>query len=83
MDIEMIKCSVCGELMPLCRLTKFGYNFCTKCSNVGSKRGIPVQKGSGDHTWTETIIVEEKEFYKFNNQNPPKQFLEDDDCEEI
>ena len=66
--MKMIPCSCCGEDMPLLRLTKFGYDFCVKCSEkfnmVGKKRGLPVQMGSGDHTWTETVIMEENDYLK-------------------
>ena len=82
METPMIECPKCGELMPLLRRAKFGYDFCVKCSNVGVKRGIPVQMGSGDHTWTETIIMEENDFYKYTNQNNPNNTSSGIDIEE-
>tara|TARA_R110001632_G_scaffold20419_3_gene61119 strand:- start:243 stop:527 length:285 start_codon:yes stop_codon:yes gene_type:complete len=51
--------------MPELRLTQYGYNFCVKCSTVGTKRGVPIMKGSGDHTWTETVIMEEDQYEQF------------------
>ena len=48
--------------MPKLRLTEYGYDFCVDCSTVGAKKGIPVVKGTGDHTWNEIEIVEENEF---------------------
>ena len=63
--MKMIKCIKCGADMPELRLTKFGYNFCVNCSTVGAKRGIPVTRGSGDHTYTETIIMEEDQYQEF------------------
>jgi len=65
LKMEMIPCTQCGASMPKLRLTKFGYNFCVNCSTVGTKRGIPVMRGSGDHTWTETIIMEEDQYQEF------------------
>ena len=66
--MKTIPCSHCQEPMPLLRLTKFGYDFCVKCSEtynlVGKKRGLPVQMGEGDHTWTETVIMEENDYLK-------------------
>ena len=62
MNLKMIKCVRCNEDMPELRLTKFGYNFCVNCSTVGAKKGIPVVKGTGDHTWNEIEIVEENEY---------------------
>ncbi len=63
--MEMISCTRCGSPMPELRLTKYGYDFCVDCSTVGTKRGIPVTKGSGDHTWTETVIMEEDQYEQF------------------
>ena len=54
----MIPCTRCKQDMPELRLTQYGYDFCVNCSTVGTKRGIPVMKGSGDHTWTETVIMD-------------------------
>ena len=63
--MKMIPCSQCGSPMPELRLTKYGYDFCVNCSTVGAKRGIPVMRGSGDHTWTETIIMEEDQYQEY------------------
>lgn len=70
--MEMIPCSKCGNDMPELRKTKFGYDFCTHCSDkygmIGKKRAITVQMGEGDHTWNETIIMSEKDFLEYENQ---------------
>ena len=63
--VKMIPCTRCKQDMPELRLTQYGYNFCVNCSTVGTKRGIPVMKGSGDHTWTETVIMEEDQYKQF------------------
>lgn len=63
--MKMISCSQCGSSMPELRLTQYGYDFCVNCSTVGTKRGIPVMRGSGDHTWTETIIMEEDQYEEY------------------
>ena len=55
--MKMIPCIKCGEDMPELRLTQYGYKVCVNCSTVSTKRGIPITKGSGDHTWTETVIM--------------------------
>ncbi len=75
--MKMIPCEKCGSPMPELRLTQFGYNFCVSCSEkynlVGAKRGISVQKGEGDHTWTETVIMDEEEYkYHINPNNDPE-----------
>jgi len=58
----MIKCPKCGQDMPELRLTQYGYNFCVNCSTVGAKKGVPVVRGTGDHTWNEIEIVEEQDY---------------------
>lgn len=85
--MKMIPCVKCGNDMPELRKTQYGYNFCVNCSTVGTKRGLPVQMGSGDHTWTETIIMEEEDYMKYTEQEEliaktsktPKVKLDDDE----
>lgn len=73
----MINCPKCGNDMPKLRKTKYGYGFCVSCSekyNLVSKlRGISVQMGEGDHTWTETVFMTEEEYKKYiNPEGNPK-----------
>ena len=68
-QVKMISCSKClGDMLEL-RKTKYGYNFCVSCSDglnlVGKKRALPVQMGEGDHSWTETVIMEESDYLKY------------------
>ena len=64
MKLKMIEYPKCGADMPELRLTQYGYNFCVDCSTVGAKKGVPVVRGTGDHTWNEIEIVEEHELVK-------------------
>lgn len=66
--VKMIPCSKCGNDMPELRLTQYGYDFCVNCSTVGAKRGLPVQFGTGDHTWTDVVIMEEDDYLKYTEQ---------------
>jgi len=70
--MKMILCTKCGNNMPELRKTQYGYNFCVTCSEsknlVGTKRGIPVLKGEGDHTWVETVIMDEEVYLKHTEQ---------------
>lgn len=83
MNIKMIPCPKCGNDFPELRVTQYGYNFCVECSTIGAKRGVPVQMGQGDHTWTETVIMDEDVYNKLtdNNEEAPKDRLnqEEDD----
>ena len=62
MDLEMIECPKCGDGFPKLRRDKYGYNFCINCSNESPKRGVPVMKGSGDHTWVELDIMSQEQY---------------------
>lgn len=68
-QVKMIPCSKCQGDMPELRLTQYGYDFCVNCSDglslVGKKRALPVQMGEGDHSWTETVIMEESDYIKY------------------
>ncbi len=63
--VKMIPCIKCKKDMPELRLTQYGYKVCVNCSTVSTKRGIPITRGSGDHTWTETIILEKEQYEQF------------------
>lgn len=58
-DLEMIKCSRCGEPFPKLRLDKYGYDFCIKCSDVQKKVGRIRVVGEGDHTVTVLDILDQ------------------------
>ncbi len=71
MKLKMIKCKCCGTDMPELRLTKYGYNFCVTCSENGKgegmKHGIPVMMGEGDHTWIETVIMDDSQYKAYQH----------------
>ncbi len=71
MKLKMIKCKCCGADMPELRLTKYGYNFCVTCSENGKgegmKHGIPVLMGEGDHTWVETVIMNDDQYKAYQH----------------
>ena len=62
----MKRCIVCkNEIHPkrleiLPNATK-----CVSCSNTNKKAGVTVTKGTGDHVYNETIIMEHDEFVKY------------------
>ena len=69
MNLKMIPCSNCKKDMPELRLTQYKYTFCVKCSEAGmgdpAKKGISVLMGEGDHTWVETIIMDDNEYRSY------------------
>ncbi len=59
--LEMTACPKCGNSMPLKR-KELGYHVCVNCSTESAKRGVPVMKGSGDHTWVDLDIMTQEQF---------------------
>ena len=53
-----------------------GTKTCVDCSSVGAKSGVPVMFGSKDHTWTDLVVMEEKEYkvYKEREKQMKKGF---------
>ena len=73
MKLKMIPCSNCGEPMPELRLLRAGFSYCVKCSEnglgQGKKHGIPVMMGEGDHTWIETVIMDDEQFAQYQRND--------------
>jgi hypothetical protein len=71
MELKMISCPKCGNNMPELRKTQYGYDFCVLCSEkynlVSKRKAVTVQKGEGDHTWNETVLMTEEEYLKHIN----------------
>ena len=80
MKLKMIPCSNCGSPMPELRLLKYGYDYCVKCSEAGlgegRKQGVPVLMGEGDHTWVETVIMNESQYEQYINQEKAEKELD-------
>ena len=65
MELEMIECPKCGDDFPKLRKDKYGYNFCINCSTESPKRGIPVMRGTGDHTWVDLEVMTQEQFERY------------------
>ena len=65
MELEMIECPKCGDDFPKLRMEKYGYNFCINCSTETAKRGVPVMRGTGDHTWVDLEVMTQEQFERF------------------
>ena len=78
--LKMIPCSNCGAMMPELRLLKYGYSYCVKCSEAGlgagRKQGVPIMMGEGDHTWIETVIMDDKQYEAYLRQEKAEAALE-------
>jgi len=61
-----IECLGCGEAIHPKRLEILpGTKYCVKCSDTGRKRGVTVLRGEGDHSYTDVVIMEEKQFIQY------------------
>ena len=77
--LKMIPCSNCGQPMPELRLLKAGFSYCVTCSEnglgAGRKQGIPVMMGEGDHTWIETVIMDDNQYKQYLHQEKAEKEL--------
>jgi hypothetical protein len=62
----IVECLGCGEAIHPKRLEILpNTKHCVTCSDVGRKRGVTVQRGEGDHSYTDVVIMEEKQFIQY------------------
>jgi len=62
----MRNCTGCGEPIHPKRLEIMpNTTRCVACSTVQKKGAVTVMKGTGDHTWIETIHLEHEDFVKY------------------
>lgn len=59
-----MECPQCGNPMPIKR-KELGYHVCINCSTESAKRGVPIMRGSGDHTWVDLEIMTQDQFEKY------------------
>ena len=64
MEFKMIKCPKCNGPMPLKR-KQLGYHVCVNCSTESAKRGIPVMRGKGDHTWVDLEVMTQEQYDQY------------------
>ena len=72
-EIMAVECQGCGEEIHPKRLEILpNTKHCVACSDVGRKRGVTVQRGEGDHSYTDVVIMEEKQFIQYIIKNKSK-----------
>ena len=65
-EIMIVECLGCGEPIHPKRIEILpNTKHCVGCSDVGRKRGVTVQRGEGDHSYTDVVIMEEKQFIQY------------------
>lgn len=70
MAVECLGCGV--EIHPKRLEILPNTKHCVQCSDVGRKRGVTVQRGEGDHSYTDVVIMEEKQFIQYIIKDKPK-----------
>lgn len=72
-EIMIVECLGCGKEIHPKRLEILpNTKHCVQCSDVGRKRGVTVQRGEGDHSYTDVVIMEEKQFIQYIIKDKPK-----------
>jgi hypothetical protein len=73
MIVECISCGV--EIHPKRLEILPNTKHCVQCSDTGRKRGVTVQRGEGDHSYTDVVIMEEKQFIQYIIKDKSKKGL--------
>ena len=61
--IETMNCIKCKNEIPPKRVEILpNTKTCVNCSTESAKRGVPVMKGKGDHTWVELDIMTQEQY---------------------
>jgi RNA polymerase-binding transcription factor DksA len=75
--IEEMNCIKCNKKIPPKRLEILpGTKTCVNCSTESAKRGVPVMKGKGDHTWVEIEVLTQEQYDKYEKLNSKKNKLD-------
>jgi thiazole synthase ThiGH ThiG subunit len=65
-EIEVMNCIKCNQKIPPKRLEILpNTKTCVNCSTTAPKRGVPVMRGTGDHTWVDLEVMTQEQFEKF------------------
>ena len=63
-----MNCKKCNSPIPQKRLEILPHTkVCVNCSTESSKRGVPVMRGTGDHTWVDLEILTQEQFDEYND----------------
>lgn len=63
MKTKITNCVKCGSGIPPKRLEIIpGTKTCVNCSTTSPKRGVPVMRGTGDHTWVDLDIMTQDQY---------------------
>lgn len=61
-----MKCVKCNDIIPEGRLKALPTaKTCVNCSGVKMKGAVTLMKGTGDHTWIETIHLDHDDYQKY------------------
>jgi len=67
---EIMDCIKCGNEIPPKRLEIMPQTkTCVNYSTESPKRGIPVMRGTGDHTWVDLDIMTQEQYEQYEELN--------------
>lgn len=70
--IEIMNCIKCNQKIPPKRLEILpGTKTCVNCSTESAKRGVPVMRGKGDHTWVDLEVMTQEQYNQYENLKTP------------
>jgi len=67
--METTRFCKCGVQIPPARLKILpNTHTCVNCSDAKPKKPVIVQRGKGDHTYTETVILDHDDYVKYSEE---------------
>ncbi len=75
--IEIMDCIKCKKEIPPKRLEIIPTTkTCVNCSTESAKRGVPVMKGKGDHTWVDLEVLTQEQYEQYEKFKDGKNKLD-------
>jgi len=69
---EIMNCIKCDIEIPPKRLEILpGTKTCVNCSTESAKRGVPVMRGTGDHTWVDLEVLTQEQYEEYEELKTP------------
>tara|TARA_R100001443_G_scaffold6485_1_gene15340 strand:- start:6811 stop:7119 length:309 start_codon:yes stop_codon:yes gene_type:complete len=69
---EIMNCIKCNIEIPPKRLEILpGTKTCVNCSTESAKRGVPVMRGTGDHTWVDLEVMTQEQYEQYEELKKP------------
>ena len=64
-----MKCILCEDEIHPKRLEKIpNTKTCVECSTESPKKGVTVVNGTGDHTWTDLMVMDDEQYEQYKEE---------------